>query len=126
MGFIFLSLAVYFIIGRQGLYQAYGKLDKDPDGLGGFVLVLIFVLMFGGFGISSFMRAKRLSRGGTAEGKIGRAAVFAADQVTELGDLADYDFYDKFTLAAWVRPARSTGGIISRYLPCPSGVMGCS
>jgi len=63
MGFIFLSLAVYFIIGRQGLYQAYGKLDKDPDGWGSFGLVLIFVLMFGGFGISSFMRAKRLSRG---------------------------------------------------------------
>ena len=58
---------------------------------------------------------------GAAEGKIGRAAVFAAGQVTELGDLADYDFYDKFTLAAWVRPARSTGGIISRYLPSSKG-----
>ncbi len=41
--------------------------------------------------------------------------------MTELGDLADYDFYDKFTLAAWVRPAGSTGGIISRYLPTPKG-----
>ena len=30
MGFIFLSLAVYFIIGRQGLYQAYGRLESRP------------------------------------------------------------------------------------------------
>jgi hypothetical protein len=31
MGFIFLSLAVYFIIGRQGLYRAFRRLGKAPD-----------------------------------------------------------------------------------------------
>lgn len=63
MGFIFLSLTLFFIIGRQGLYRTYQNLDSDPDAMGRLVLVTAFVLMFGGFGISSFRRAKRLSRG---------------------------------------------------------------
>ena len=63
MGFIFLSLTLFFIIGRQGLYRTYQNLDRDPDAMGQLILVAAFVIMFGGFGISSFRRAKRLSRG---------------------------------------------------------------
>ena len=63
MGFVFLSLTLFFIIGRQGLYRTYQNLDRDPDAMGQLILVAAFVIMFGGFGISSFRRAKRLSRG---------------------------------------------------------------
>ncbi len=63
MGFIFLSLTLFFIIGRQGLYRTYQSLDGDPDAMARLILVTAFVLVFGGFGISSFRRAKRVSRG---------------------------------------------------------------
>ena len=63
MGFVFLSLTLFFIIGRQGLIRTYQNLDSDPEAMVQFVLVAVFVIMFGSFGISAFRRAKRLSRG---------------------------------------------------------------
>jgi hypothetical protein len=36
--------------------------------------------------------------------------------VVDLGDKANFSFYDKFTLAAWVNPSAPTGAIITRML----------
>ena len=50
------------------------------------------------------------------EGRHGRAAQLDGRKYFDLGDIADFDFYDAFTLSAWIRPAEGTGGIASRYL----------
>ncbi len=63
MGFIFLALALFFTVGRAGLINAIQNIDKNPDSFPQLVLVALFVLMFGGFGISSFLRARRISKG---------------------------------------------------------------
>ena len=59
---------------------------------------------------------------GTAvPGKVGQAARLDGEDVIDLGNKADFDFYSKFTLSAWIRPESSTGGIISRHQPTPRG-----
>jgi hypothetical protein len=63
MGFIFLALALWFTLGSQGLVRTIQTLDNNPDGVPQLLVVLLFVVMFGGFGISSFLRARRISRG---------------------------------------------------------------
>ncbi len=64
MGFIFLAISVFFIVGRQGLIRTYQNLDENPDSFPGLLVVLAFVLVFGFFGITSFIRARRISRKG--------------------------------------------------------------
>ena len=54
-------------------------------------------------------------------GEAGSPASFDGNGSVNLGDQGDYDFYDKFSLAARIKPAKATGGIISRYLPSPKG-----
>ena len=49
-------------------------------------------------------------------GLFGGAAQLDGRRYFDLGDIADYDFYDPFTLAAWIRPDRETGGVVGRYL----------
>jgi hypothetical protein len=56
-----------------------------------------------------------------SEGIFGRAAYLDGDRHYDLGDIGDYDFFDPFTVSAWIKPEASTGGIISRYLPTPRG-----
>ena len=63
MGFIFLALALWFMLGSQGLVRTLQTLESNPDGVPQLLVVLLFVVMFGGFGISSFLRARRISRG---------------------------------------------------------------
>jgi hypothetical protein len=63
MGFVFLALALWFILGNQGLIRTLQSLQEKPDSMPQLLVVLLFVLMFGGFGISSFLRARRISRG---------------------------------------------------------------
>jgi len=65
-GFIFLALALWFILGNQGLVRSIQSLSEEPSGMQQileFLAVLAFVLMLAGFGISSFLRARRISRG---------------------------------------------------------------
>jgi hypothetical protein len=62
MGFVFLALALWFTLGNQGLIRSLQSLSEKPDTMPQVLLVLLFVLMFGGFGISSFLRARRISR----------------------------------------------------------------
>ncbi len=53
-------------------------------------------------------------------GRAGKAGDFDGRRFLDLGDVADFDFYDKFTLAAWVKPAGARGGaIVSRTAELP-------
>jgi hypothetical protein len=48
-------------------------------------------------------------------GPIGQAANFDGRTLIDAGDVAEFGFYDKFTLAAWINPTGSGGGgILSR------------
>ena len=53
--------------------------------------------------------------GNARRGQRGRAARLDGLRHFNLGDIADFDFYDPFTLSAWIRPEQATGGVISRY-----------
>ncbi len=60
--------------------------------------------------------------GEAAHGLHGRAARLDGRRHFNLGDIADLDFYDPFTLSAWIRPEAATGGIVARYQPdAPKG-----
>lgn len=61
-GFVFFALTLFFVFGRQGLIRSYQDLEDQPGGWGRLLLVGFFVLLFGGFGVSSFMRARRISK----------------------------------------------------------------
>ncbi len=43
-----------------------------------------------------------------------KAALFDGKRYIDCGDVGDFGFYDKFTLAAWVQPTHSDGAILSR------------
>ena len=53
--------------------------------------------------------------GEAPDGLSGRAARLDGRRHFNLGDIADLDFYDPFTVSAWVHPAAATGGIVARY-----------
>jgi hypothetical protein len=44
------------------LIHTYQGLEENPESFPRLLLVLVFVLIFSGFGISSFLRARRISR----------------------------------------------------------------
>ncbi|MFN7996866.1 MAG: DUF1553 domain-containing protein [Bryobacteraceae bacterium] len=50
------------------------------------------------------------------EGHRGKAGVFDGKRFVEVGNVANFGFYDSFTLAAWIYPASPTGAIVSRAL----------
>lgn len=62
IGFVFFALSLFFAMSANGVVQSFQRLDKDPEALPKFLLALVFVLMFGWFGWSSFRRAKRAAR----------------------------------------------------------------
>ncbi len=58
-----------------------------------------------------------LWKDGSAEyvnGRTGQAGVFDGGRYIEIGNIADFGFYDSFTLAAWIYPTSATGAIVSR------------
>jgi len=62
IGFVFFALAVFFLVGAHGAVQSFRSLGESPDELPGFLASMFFVLLFAGFGVSSFRRARRGSR----------------------------------------------------------------
>jgi hypothetical protein len=48
------------------------------------------------------------------DGKLGRAIELDGKAYVDAGDVAKFGFYDKFTLAAWVRPQAADGAVVSR------------
>ncbi len=55
-------------------------------------------------------------------GRLGQAAQFKAPTHVDAGDVADFGYLDKFSLAAWVRSDQSGGGtIVSRMADMPQG-----
>lgn len=63
MGMVFLALALFFTVGAHGLVHTYRELDENPDQFTTFLVLCVFVLMFAGFGVTSFLRARRIARG---------------------------------------------------------------
>jgi hypothetical protein len=59
IGFLFLSLA--FLGGLSG-FRAARNFDGSPEHLFRLILTGFFVLVMAGYGISSFLRARRISR----------------------------------------------------------------
>ena len=53
---------VFATFGAGGLIPTYQQMDRDPDNLWRVVALLVFVAIFTGFGVSSFRRARRVSR----------------------------------------------------------------
>ncbi len=47
-------------------------------------------------------------------GPIDSAATFDGDSLVDAGDVADFGFFDKFTIAAWIHPHRDSGTIVAR------------
>jgi hypothetical protein len=56
-----------------------------------------------------------------AAGHTGQSARFDGKRFIEIGDLANFGFLDKFTLAAWVYPAAPDGAIVTRAADEPEG-----
>src|SRR5262249_46497422 len=57
-----------------------------------------------------------------AKGKVGNAIQLDARRYLDGGDVGAFGFYDRFSLAAWVRPEGSSGGtIVSRMTDEPQG-----
>jgi len=54
-------------------------------------------------------------------GRIGQAASFDGKRFLDAGNVANFGFYDKFTLAAWIYPQTSTGAIVTRTVETPEG-----
>lgn len=59
IGFVFLALAVWACF---SMYRNLRDFTGDGDGLVKILLSGLFVVMMAGFGISSFLRARKISR----------------------------------------------------------------
>jgi len=59
VGFLFLAMAFW---GAVWLVRAYRRFDGNAETVFQIALVGIFVVMMGSFGVSSFWRARRISR----------------------------------------------------------------
>jgi len=53
--------------------------------------------------------------------RIGEETRFNGKEYIDLGDRANFSFYDKFSVAAWINPTTNTGGIVTRMRPKDSG-----
>ena len=55
--------------------------------------------------------------GGFVEAAIDRGAEFKGEGSIEAGDFANFNYFDAFSLSAWIHPTAGTGTIISRMTP---------
>ena len=56
-----------------------------------------------------------------AAGPAGQAGVFDGKSYIDAGNVANFGFYDSFTLSAWINPAADTGTILSRAIDDAEG-----
>ncbi len=69
-----------------------------------------------GWAYSDRLASRRtFDAGGSESGIQGQAARLDGHRYFSLGDTANLDFYDPFTLSAWIRPDGPTGGVLARY-----------
>ncbi len=54
-------------------------------------------------------------------GALGQAASFDGEGFLDAGDTANFGFYDRFTLAAWIYPTAPSGAIMTRTQEVPEG-----
>jgi len=55
-----------------------------------------------------------ITRGMVAQRRLAGRNLFDGKRSVEVGDVAQFGFYDKFTLSAWIRATAPTGAIITR------------
>jgi hypothetical protein len=59
IGFVFLALAVW---GIPATVRSIREFDGDAESIFRVIMTCIFALLMAGFGVSSFMRARKISR----------------------------------------------------------------
>ena len=64
MGVVFLALALFLTFGAQGLIHTFRRLDERPDVFWQLLALCGIILLLGWFGVSSFLRARKISRNG--------------------------------------------------------------
>ena len=57
-------------------------------------------------------------------GRLGQAAGFDGKRFIEAGDIADFRFYENYTLSAWIYATGPNGTIVSRSKAVPTEVKG--
>jgi len=61
-GLFFFAFALWGLFANSGVIRSIQKLDKDPDALIQLLASSALVILMTGFGISSFARARKVSR----------------------------------------------------------------
>lgn len=56
-----------------------------------------------------------------ASGPLGKAVNLTGQSLVDAGDIANFGYFDKFTIAAWVNVAQPNGTLISRMTPVEEG-----
>jgi hypothetical protein len=54
-------------------------------------------------------------------GPVGSAVRFVGDNPVRLGDVANFGYFDKFSMASWMRAVEATGTVVSRMTPVTEG-----
>lgn len=54
-------------------------------------------------------------------GRTGEAIHLDGSSVADAGDTAGFGYFDRFTISAWIRPARGNGTVVSRMTPVEEG-----
>jgi hypothetical protein len=62
VGFLFIALTFFFVFSANGLRDTALRAVRDAEEIPGVFLPGLFVLICGGFAVSSFRRARRISR----------------------------------------------------------------
>ena len=67
MGLVFIALSLFFLVGAHGFIQVFRRLEEHPDEFPKLLFSGFFFLMFAAFAVSSFLRARKLSRSSRQE-----------------------------------------------------------